>query len=430
MAKVTVDFRKNVGPIKPVHGVGQPPFMGIDFSMVRYLKEAHIPFSRLHDVGGPYGGNLYVDIPNVFRDFDADPADPNAYDFAFTDLLLASLAENEVEPFFRLGVTIENYCAVKAYRIHPPKDYLKWAKICEGVIRHYTQGWAEGFHYKITYWEIWNEPDNGRDNPENMMWTGTKEDYFELYHVAASYLKGRFPHLKIGGYGNSGFYAIANAYIAAANSSPRKEYFITFLEEFLAYIKERNTPFDFFSWHTYSDVTKNREYAAYARKKLDEAGYSHVETSCNEWNSYPKERGTAFHAAQNTASLIGFQHSPVDTAMFYDARLGISIYGGLFNPMTRTPYPLYYGFKAFGELYVLGTEAASSTDDPNLYVLAATDGKTGGLLIANIGPAQPLQLALLGGEVRECFIIDEENTFTPCPLPAEIGENTVLYCKV
>ena len=143
--------------IKPLHGVGQPPFSGIDFTLIRrWLTPAGIPFSRLHDVGGCFGNNLYVDIPNLFRDFDADPADPASYDFAFTDLLITALVEAGVEPFFRLGVTIENYMRVRAYRIHPPKDNLKGAQICEGVIRHYTEGWADGFRYPIRYWEIWN----------------------------------------------------------------------------------------------------------------------------------------------------------------------------------------------------------------------------------------------------------------------------------
>ena len=79
--------------MKPMHGVGQPPFLGIDFSTFRYLTEAGIPFSRLHDVGGAYGNNLYIDIPNLFRDFSRDPKDASAYDFAFTDLLIKNLME-------------------------------------------------------------------------------------------------------------------------------------------------------------------------------------------------------------------------------------------------------------------------------------------------------------------------------------------------
>ena len=67
MAQITVNFDRRLGRIKPLHGVGQPPFTGTNYSFFHYLTEANIPFSRLHDVGGAYGGNLYVDIPNLFR---------------------------------------------------------------------------------------------------------------------------------------------------------------------------------------------------------------------------------------------------------------------------------------------------------------------------------------------------------------------------
>ena len=77
-----IDFSKKLGKIKPMHGVGQPPMMGTDFSMFRYLEEAGIPFSRLHDVGGAYGEFRWVDIPNIFRDFNADPTKEENYDFA------------------------------------------------------------------------------------------------------------------------------------------------------------------------------------------------------------------------------------------------------------------------------------------------------------------------------------------------------------
>lgn len=174
MANFKIDLTKELGPIKPLHGVGQSPFLGLDFSIFRYLTEAGMPFSRLHDVYGLCGGNRYVDIPNLFRDIDADPTDPRSYDFNFTDLLMEALVEHHIEPFFRLGVTIEN-SSIKAYRIFPPADPQKWAVICEHVIRHYTEGWADGHHYNIRYWEIWNEP----DDPD--MWKGSMEEYFELY---------------------------------------------------------------------------------------------------------------------------------------------------------------------------------------------------------------------------------------------------------
>lgn len=70
--------------MKPVHGIGQPPIT-CGTAQFRFLADAGIPFSGLHDVGGHFGGS-YVDKPNIFRDFDADENDPASYDFAFTDI--------------------------------------------------------------------------------------------------------------------------------------------------------------------------------------------------------------------------------------------------------------------------------------------------------------------------------------------------------
>ena len=190
MKILTVDFNKITGKIKPMHAVGQPPFLSPHHTdHFKYLTEANIPYSRLHDVGGPYGGNKYVDIPNIFRDFDADETDPASYDFVFTDWLIAELMKAKCPPIFRLGVTIENFCAMRSYRLDPPKDPAKWARICEHIIRHYNEGWADGFHYGIEYWEIWNEPENHPDPEQNPMWRGTKEQLFELYAVPAKHLK-------------------------------------------------------------------------------------------------------------------------------------------------------------------------------------------------------------------------------------------------
>ena len=80
---IKVDFDKLTSQIKPMHGMGQPPITGLSNRFFHYFKEAGIPYSRLHDVGGWLGGGLYVDIPNLFRDFDADENDPASYDFSF-----------------------------------------------------------------------------------------------------------------------------------------------------------------------------------------------------------------------------------------------------------------------------------------------------------------------------------------------------------
>ncbi len=432
MANLKIDFNSIIGKIKPMHGVGQPPMLGTGTSMFKYLTDAGIPYSRLHDVGGPYGGFRWVDIPNIFRDFDADETKPENYDFTFTDILVTALVNAGVEPVYRLGVTIENSAKIKSYRIAPPKDYEKWARICEHIIRHYTEGWADGFNYKITYWEIWNEPDNFEDRSENQMWSGTPEQFYELYDVAAKHLKKCFPDLKIGGYASCGFYGIIDnaKHISEAKSSPRHRYFIEFFDGFIEYIKKSGAPLDFFSWHTYGAVEDNIEYAKYARMRLDEAGFKNTETSCNEWNSEPTKIGTFRHAAVTTAAMLAFQKTPLDSALFYDARCGVGDYSGMFDPATRKPYPAYYGFVAFNELYTLKNEVTvEGSLEENVYAVAASDGKAGAVVISNIsGEDIPLNIEA-SAKIFECRITTEGECDRKCTLPKVLFKDSSLTIR-
>lgn len=430
MQKITVNFNHIIGNIKPMHAVGQPPFRGIDFTMCDYLKAAHIPYSRLHDVGGAYGGGLYVDIPNLFRDFSADEKDPANYDFAFTDLLITALVERGIEPFFRLGVTIENYASVKAYRIHPPKDYEKWSRICEGIIRHYTEGWANGFHYKITYWEIWNEPDNFEDPKDNQMWTGSPEEYYKLYEVASKYLKGKFPHLKIGGYASCGFYAITNSATNYGACSSRYSYFIEFFDGFLEYIQKHHCPLDFFSWHSYSSIEDNVIWAEYARRRLDESGYTNTEHTLNEWNFQSSLKGTTKHAALTGAMMLALQNTSLNSAMFYDARCGMGIYSGMFNCMTFEPLPAYYSFVAFGALYQRGRQVFVSELPEGVYACAAKK-EDGCLVIANTNDhAVDVNLHIdAAGEVLECKVIKDGMVWEDYTFENNLPAESVILMK-
>lgn len=422
--KVTVK-EPNGKQIKPVHGVGQPPFLGMDFSYIHYLSDAGIPFSRLHDLASHFNG--IVDIPFIFRDFNADPDDPDAYDFIFTDELMKALDSYGVEPFFRLGVSIENYRKIKAYYIDPPSDNLKWSKICEHIIMHYNEGWANGFHFNIRYWEIWNEPENFKDPAANQMWNGDMQDYFDLYETSSKYLKKKFPHLKIGGYASCGFYSL---YTKDDGSHPYYNdlvYYTEFFNEFLKMCREKNCPLDFFSWHNYNGAKEIKICAEYARRRLDEEGFVNTETSFNEWHCNPGTRGTARHAAENTAILLALQDLPVDTAMFYDARIGTSIYGGLFNPLTREPFRLYYGFKAFNELYKRKNQLEVEVSGDGVYAVAAKNENDGCVVIANTNcDSLPLDLNVTPKSVRE---ISEKSTYEETEFNGVIKPHSVVEIK-
>ena len=133
MAHVQVDFTKRLGKVKMMHAGGQPPLYYWDTSDFHYMTDAGIPQSRLHDAGGAYGRNQFVDVPNIFRDFSADENDPASYAFEFTDFLIGALVEAGVEPYFRLGVTIENARLIRRFTTLPPEDFEKGRGGAHGV---------------------------------------------------------------------------------------------------------------------------------------------------------------------------------------------------------------------------------------------------------------------------------------------------------
>jgi len=428
MANLCFDSTKIVKKMKPMHGGGQPPLSfgmnkGIEGNL-HYIAEAGIPFSRLHDVGGVFGGNRFVDIPNIFRDFDADENDPANYDFTFTDLLIKSLIDAGIEPYYRLGVTIENQAYIKTYYATPPKDYAKWARICEHIMAHYLEGWADGFHYNIRYWEIWNEP----EVQDQMMWNGTPEQYYELYHVAATHLKKRFPYAKIGGYASCGFYAIA----MPEGKEPTEHYksLMTFFEGFFAYIKEHGSPIDFFSWHSYTHVGRVKIMDQWLHNRLEELGYGGLETHLNEWNPYAAERGTAHHSAEVAAMMLALQHGHTDAMMIYDMRTNTVPYAALFDVRTKKPIQAYYAMVAFNTLYRLGNQVELTCDEERLYTVAASDGVHHAIMLSNLtGQTQELNFQGVDFQNARYYVIDQQRLLSWAPHAKTLENNAVMLIE-
>jgi len=435
MATIRIDLSKPEKKMKPMHGGGQPPIGGKNMTeYFHYVTEAGIPFSRLHDVGGPFGGGRFVDIPNVFRNFDADENDPSNYDFTFTDHLIRALIEAKVEPYYRLGISIENAAYIKPYHTHPPKDYEKWARICEHVIRHYTEGWANGYHYSIRYWEIWNEP----EVQNQMMWCGTDEEYYELYDVAAKHLKACFPHLKIGGYASCGFYAVApktkiDPETNLPGTIPPSEletHHMEFFDGFFNYIKEHNSPIDFFSWHSYADVRRVEKMDEWLHGELKKRGYEGLETHLNEWNPFPREFGTAHHSAEVAAMMLALQKGNTDLCCIYDMRTNTAPYCPLFDIRTHKPIHAYYSMVAFNTLYRLGTQVECTCDQSHLYVVAASNGKHHALLLSNL-TGRKQELIIEGVDLKNArwHVIDQERLLSWSPVLHEIDNNTVVLIE-
>ena len=364
--RIAVDEMAVVGVIKPVSAVNGGPSPRIRGPHAAW-RQARIPFGRTHDMNHSweFGGPHTIDVDAVFPDFEADENDPANYDFFYTDQTLDALKACGIEPFYRLGPSIEG--GLKKYHTHPPKDFAKWARICEHIILHCNEGWANGHRRGIRYWEIWFEPDIGAN-----AWTGTREQFLELFKTAAIHLKSRFPKLKIGG--------------------PAFAEGLAWKELFLPFCRRENVPLDFYSWHCYTNDARllgNRTREV--RALLDANGFTATESVCDEWNyvrgwkgedwAYSRQvesgafvqKGAAFAAA----ALSVLQDAPVDLAMYYDTRT----YGGmnmLFDPVGMREMKGYYPFYAWGKLLNdYGTEVRATVSGDSkpeqLFVTAAKD---------------------------------------------------------
>ena len=426
-ATISVDFESVKGKWKPMHGVGQPPRTGISDRHFHYLTEAGVPYSRLHDVGGWMGGGLYVDVPNLFRDFDADENDPASYDFAFTDKIIAGLIKAKAEPYFRLGVTIENEHMVKSYRIFPPKDFGKWARICEHIVAHYIDGWADGFKFPITYWEIWNEPDDCYEEKTSAMWKGTPEEYFRLYEITSKHLKSVFgDRIKVGGYASCGVYEHEKDKNRDGNFEVTDlfTHILKFMHNFLAYERDAGAPLDFFSWHLYDrilrgsdDFLETRVHSEYVREVLDRYGFEKTESHLNEWNIhyFVKRRNDLRGASRTLAFMLMMQDTSTDLMCYYDAGIGPSDYRSFINPDTMAPYNTYYAFPMFNSLYRLENECNVESSEPMLFAGAAKNGSRASLVIANTtGDDVWITLSLTGFDADEILIhrLDGDNRYT------------------
>ena len=421
---IRIDFDHVVDEIRPVHNIGRMPEYVTDSEVNRLFTEANMTSCRTHDIN-------CTDIHRIFPDFSKDVQDEQSYNFTECDAVLASIVDTGMVPFFRLGISYSDPVTAHDHLV-PPADYTKWSQICEHIILHYNEGWANGFRYNIRYWEIWNEPENSDDPADNHFWIGTDEEFFRLYDTAAKYLKDRFPDLKIGGYGSCGFYALTKTNAMNTGASPRNQYFVTYFLNFLDYIKAHQSPMDFFSWHSYTTTAKNARYIDYVRENLAKAGYGQAEIIVDEWNYNPTENDKIDrrYGANQTSMLLMFQNKGVDLAYYYDGDDDAQMWAGLFVK-GRQPSSAYYGFRAFGQLYKLGSQVEIKNKlRKDLYAVAAKDAQgNAALLIANVSEKRDRRLKLDTGAyaVDKVMTVNENCEWTEIALPDKIESGSMLY---
>ncbi|MFQ6083693.1 MAG: hypothetical protein ACE5WD_10070, partial [Candidatus Aminicenantia bacterium] len=297
-----VDLNKKQGEVKTFLQVNGGPIdpEGRRVDLTWRFQEIGIEYVRTHDWYGP------GDIHQIFPDLSKDPNNPANYNFAETDTLIEAVKNAGCDILFRLGESWED----PPVHNKPPSDFEKWADVCVHIIKHYNEGWANGYQYGIKYWEIWNEPDIVQ------FWDGPLEEYYKLYEITAKKIKQYDKTLKVGGP------CLANPFG------------FEFIDGFLNYVKQTGAPLDFFSWHLYwnSNPYSYVETEQFLENRLASHNFQNVEIINTEWGII----------SQNEFELVNIYHSPINS----------SIIGAVFAYMQPTRLIKLFRYRVDG--YFLG----------------------------------------------------------------------------
>ena len=217
-------------------------------------------------------------------------------------------------------------------------------------------------------------------------------------------------------------------------NSPKEEYRLSFFFGFIEYIKKHNSPIDFFSWHTYSDVNTIPLEADFVEKVLKENGLGNIETHLNEWNlshDIKINTGTSYASANVLAVMLAMQRKKTDMLMYYDAKyLSLNAYAGLYDVKTGMPSNIYYALKAFGELYHLQNEVECNYSSSGVYALAAAKDDEKAILLSNVKEDANVEINL--SNEFFVYIIDKENLCVKKevnPTKFTLAKNTIAFIK-
>ncbi|MGV8001305.1 glycoside hydrolase family 39 [Photorhabdus temperata subsp. temperata] len=290
----------------------------------------------------PTAKKLFTDISNVRSIFPYAAAGMRNHDislalkeanYKMTDAYLRNIMNNKAELnlcniqrqiMFRIGRSGEG-----GYEI--PQDFDIYAILVGTLVNRYALNYARiGLPRKITYWQVWNEPDLlyfwNSDDPQK---------YYELYAKIARIIKAVDPSVKVGGAG-----------IAFVNSKLED-----YVDRFLRYCKDNDVPLDFFSWHGYvitGDPQNIIDVGNAVQQSLKAYGFTNAESFCTEWNSSAigtKNTYTKVQSPKNAAyiasTFIYMQYTKADRAYYYRGD-GLSF--GLFNNQISPKNPSIKNF--------------------------------------------------------------------------------------
>lgn len=371
LAQLSVNASASIGDMRKLHGTtGIPaPAAGADTvpDILQVWKAANVTLVRSYD----WMSRLdTVDNPSsLFPDWSADPADPANYNFAGTDAWVSQVRSLGAEILFTIASEIP---ANK----QPVGDLAKYEAVVENIVRHYVCGWGNGFEDAVSHWEFGDQPDFG-----TLHFSGTPDQFYQMYAAAARAVKRVSPGLKFGG----------PCIAFPLNEGP-------FREGLLDFIKQQALPLDFLSWMWYADNSRDpldfRRVAAEVRRVLDEHGFAGTRSLLSYWSmtGIPTAKfEDADNAAFMAAAAIYMQDAEVDQAIFFRSDTGADFHYNFTDPAgifekdggenARTG-----AFRLIGQTLATAERLAATGGDENGFAVLAgrtADHEAIRILIAN-----------------------------------------------
>ncbi|HTV96214.1 MAG TPA: hypothetical protein VME42_09415 [Steroidobacteraceae bacterium] len=190
--------------------------------LLRWHDEVGLKRVRFH---GIFNDELGVFAPSILN-----RGAPQAPNFQDVDEVYDGLLELGVSPFIELSFMPQRLASgdrkfgFYAANVSPPTSNEAWGAFIHTFVAHLIDRYGLA---AVSSWpfEVWNEPNLP------YFWSGTQQQYFELYRASAVAIKSIDSKLQVGG-----------------PSTARAQW----LPQLAAYCEQSNTPIDFFSTHVYA----------------------------------------------------------------------------------------------------------------------------------------------------------------------------------
>jgi len=215
----------------------------------------------------------------------------------------------------------------------PPANYSDWDNMVSSIVDRIINTYG----INNAYFEVWNEPDLGS-------WTGTADEYFELFEHTYDAIKSVDATIPVGG-------PATNHWAKNINYEPPYGYLSnqigdsSLIGQLIDSTVVWNKPLDFISWHNFNLVHQTNQNAIdYLNYKCNALGIQIPELIVSEWNTPSVVRDTPLQKSFFIKSQIEMAKTSVDNNMIaawqdfnqstneFHNDYGLVTYGGIHKP--------------------------------------------------------------------------------------------------